>query len=167
MAPVEDFETFYHSSFPVVLAAASAVAASNSGIAEDATNDAFIQAYRKWPRVAAMSSPVGWTVRTAIRRVRRLHRLANRRQERERALMSDPTVGHQTLTDSVMDEEVWAAVAALSPRQRQAVVLRYVEDLTQKQAACEMDIAPGSMAATLNHARGQLKRRLGTPNATD
>lgn len=59
--------------------------------------------------------------------------------------------------------ELWAAVRALPGRQRRAVGLRYLADLTEPRIAEVMDIAPGTVAATLHAARKTLAERLGDP----
>ena len=63
------------------------------------------------------------------------------------------------IRDSV-DLDLWTALDALSFRQRKAIVLRYVEDLSQAEVAYELGIAPGTAAATLSQARGVLKAEL-------
>jgi DNA-directed RNA polymerase specialized sigma24 family protein len=52
--------------------------------------------------------------------------------------------------------EVWDLVRALPERQRIAVVLRYVADLTEPDIAIAMGIARGTVASTLAAARARL-----------
>ena len=52
--------------------------------------------------------------------------------------------------------EVWELVRALPERQRVAVVLRYVADLTEPDIAIAMGIARGTVASTLAAARERL-----------
>ena len=63
--------------------------------------------------------------------------------------------------------ELWQAVGDLPRRQREAVVLRYIGDLTEAQTALAMGIAPGTAAATLSAARRSLARRLSIGEAID
>ena len=44
----------------------------------------------------------------------------------------------------------------LPTRQRTAIALHYLSDLSQKDVATAMGIAEGTVSATLNHARQQL-----------
>ena len=44
-------------------------------------------------------------------------------------------------------DEVLRLLEHLSARQREAIVLRYILDLTQEQVAEQMDLAPGTVAA--------------------
>ena len=57
--------------------------------------------------------------------------------------------------------ELWDAVAALPERERTAVALRYLGDLTEAQVAQTMGVAPGTVAATLHAARTHLAASLG------
>jgi RNA polymerase sigma-70 factor (ECF subfamily) len=60
--------------------------------------------------------------------------------------VSDPEVGVVTRV-SVRD-----AIATLAPRQRQAVVLRYLADLPVRDVAEAMGCAEGTVKATLHQA---------------
>jgi RNA polymerase sigma factor (sigma-70 family) len=56
--------------------------------------------------------------------------------------------------------EVWELVRALPPRQRIAIVLRYVGDLDEQHIAQAMNITRGSVASTLSAARRSLGEAL-------
>jgi RNA polymerase sigma factor (sigma-70 family) len=55
---------------------------------------------------------------------------------------------------------VLAAVQALPPQARQAVALRYVADLTDREVAEVMGLAAGTVARTLHDARAALAETL-------
>jgi len=117
--------------------------------AREATDEAFARALARWPRVRAMEHPRAWTYRVAVNSLRR----ATGRRSRERSLLgSDPVVWPV----EVPAPEVWSAVAALPERQRLAVLLRYVADLSEPQIANVMGISRGTVASTLSHARTAL-----------
>jgi RNA polymerase sigma-70 factor (ECF subfamily) len=52
--------------------------------------------------------------------------------------------------------EVWDALRQLPPRERTAVALRYIADLSTDDIAAAMRIAPGTVGATLHSARRRL-----------
>ena len=56
--------------------------------------------------------------------------------------------------------EVWDAVATLSDRQREAIVLRFVADLPEAEIARAMKVSRGTVASTLADARKSLAKYL-------
>ncbi|MFT7475804.1 MAG: RNA polymerase sigma factor (sigma-70 family) [Verrucomicrobiales bacterium] len=156
MAEVTDsFDDWFRAEHPRVLSAVLIVCAGDVAKAEDATNDAFVSAYEKWDRVGAMDSPRAWVVKVAINRAKR----SFVRRRPHVPLVNDDTALIAAV-DPAVDHELWAAVSRLSTRQRAAVVLRYVDDLPQAAIADALDIAPGTVAATLSHARRNLRIEL-------
>ncbi len=121
--------------------------------ARDATDEAFLRALMAWPRVQQMESPAGWTFRVALNVVRR----RERRRSLERRLLArkapDPDVPAPA-------GEAWALVADLPRRQRTAVVLRYVADLTEAQVASAMGISRSTVSSTLADAQRRLATSL-------
>ena len=58
-------------------------------------------------------------------------------------------------------DEVWLAVRALPPRQRAVVVLRYYEDLSERQIADVLRCRPGTVKSQSSAALATLRVRLG------
>lgn len=130
-------------------------------LAEDAASEAFITAFRKWDVVRGMKDPTAWTVTVAANQVRRLQRRRVRRQDRERRSASSFLSTDRYNSDH---DDVWVALEQLTPRQREALVLRYIHEATQKETAKALDVAPGTAAATLNQARSKVRKHLLQPN---
>jgi RNA polymerase sigma factor (sigma-70 family) len=130
------------------------VISGDAEAARDAVAEAFSRACERWPRVAAMDSPSGWIYRVALNELRRRtrrHDLESRLLRRERLHpVSPPDV----------DPELWDAVAALPRRQREAIVLRYVGDLTERDVASALGISEGAASAALVGARRRLAEQL-------
>ena len=103
-----------------------------------------------------MDEPAAWTYRVGINLVRRRGRRA--RFEAKLLSRSEPRT-----TPAPLEPELWKAVLELPLRQRTAVALRYVCDLSQADVAEYMGIAPGTASATLTAARRRLAAKLG-PN---
>ena len=61
-----------------------------------------------------------------------------------------------------VDEEVaiWQSLACLSPRQRAAVVLRYVEDMSERDIANALGCRPGTVKSLLSRALHSLQREV-------
>lgn len=146
-----EFEDWYRGSYSRVFAAVH-VMCGDSATAEDATHTAFVRALEKWPSIREMDSPTGWAVQVAVNASKRsfLRRAKGRRLERR---------VHSTtsVTDNYVDHELWDQVRALPEKQKLAIVFRYVEDLSQREIATILQVAPGTAGATLNHARSSLR----------
>jgi RNA polymerase sigma factor (sigma-70 family) len=62
---------------------------------------------------------------------------------------------------------VWAVVASLAPRQREAVVLRYLADLDEAQIARIMGVTRSSVSSALTRAHRQLAAMLASDEEPD
>ncbi len=97
-------------------------------VGREATDEAFARAYARWDSVRALASPAGWTVRVGLNLVRR----AARRPGLERRFLArfppEPSVAAPRF------DEVAELLAPLSPRQRTAMVSRYVADLPKPRS---------------------------------
>jgi len=147
-----DFDHWYRQERPKVVASIAAITGRPS-LAPDVADEAFTRAVERWSRVGAMTSPAGWVHRTALNVARR--RL--RRAGHERRLLR--TVAATTTTEAAPPAwpiELWDALRTLAPREREAVVLRYVSDLPVAEVAEVMGVAAGTVGATLHRARARL-----------
>lgn len=151
---VIDFEEWYRHSYRRVLVAVGIVCTGDGARAEDATNDAFMKALERWETVSAMQSPTGWVTKVAVNRAKRGLRWRSRHVE----LRNVETLAARA--DSHADLDLWGVLSALTPRQRRAVVLRYIEDLSQRNVAVELGVAEGTASATLSQARRALRSEL-------
>jgi RNA polymerase sigma factor (sigma-70 family) len=155
-----EFGSWYEHCHDRVLAGVR-VATRDAEHAPDAVAEAFTRAFAAWDRVAVMERPEAWVYTVAVNALRR----RGRRAGTERRLLGrlrERGDDHAAAPTEPVDHELWAAVDALAPRQRQAVALRYVLGLTQREVAAAMGISDGTAASTLAKARAQLAQRLGT-----
>lgn len=150
-----DFDDWYRSEYPRVLAAVAVVCSARSAQAEDATTDAFVKALEKWDTVSRMSSPTGWVTSVAINRARR----SFRRSKRQADLLNSQQVS-AVFESTHPDSDLIEALSKLSHRQRRAVILHHVEGFTQAEVADELGIAAGTASATLHQARTRLRSTL-------
>jgi RNA polymerase sigma-70 factor (sigma-E family) len=127
--------------------------------AEDAVQAALISAYLSWRRVRAADSPEAYLRRMVLNQLFSWRRRASWRAEEARAQI--PDTGGTSHEDLVVDrDEVWQALAALPPRQRAVVVLRYYEDLSEAQIAEALGIRPGTVKSQTSAALAHLRREL-------
>lgn len=153
------FEVFYAAHHASV-ARAVALAFGDLDVARQATDEAFVRALEAWPRVSGMGSPAGWTYKVALNLARRMARRDSRRREVEAAARP---------VDTFDQHPDWLAfqqhVAPLPERQRVAVVLRFVADMTEAEIAEAMGVRRGTVSATLRAALRSLEPSLEPPAA--
>jgi len=152
---VDGFEAWYRGSAPR-LAASLAVVAGDADVGREAAAEACTRALERWGRVGTMGSPEAWAHTVGVNLIRRRWRRAA--IERRLVISPGPAVA---AAPASLTPELWQAVRTLPVRQRQAIALRYVLDLTQEQVADAMGVAPGTAAATLTTARRHLRALLG------
>jgi RNA polymerase sigma-70 factor (ECF subfamily) len=148
------FDEFYRTEHARVLGVVVALT-GRADLARDAADEAFARALARWARVSKMESPGAWTAKVALNVVRR----SIGRTTREHALLSE---NRSAVEVPVPDPELWSLVRALPPRQRTAVVLRYVGDFTHAEIARAMHVRPGTVGSTLDAAHRSLRERLAT-----
>lgn len=149
-----NFETFYESSFSRIFAAVY-VACGSREVAQDATQEAFKRAFTRWSRLRGKPWVAGWVMTTALNVCKR----DVRRAEREPAFTDRSTVAP---SDSMTAEhlDLWFGLRKLPFRQREAVILHYLEDLPLPAVAQLMDVAEGTVKAHLAQARKILRSLL-------
>ena len=140
-----DFASWYEHEHPRVLGVLCALSGELDA-SRDATDEAFVRALARWPRVRKMESPGGWTYRVALNELRRLLR----GRTRSAGVPVERPVVPET------DPDLWDLVRRLPERQRLAVVLRYVADLPEQTIAEVMGITRSTAASTLTQARARL-----------
>ncbi len=150
-----DFDEFFLREHPKMVAIALAMT-GDTDTARDIAQDALVSAYRTWDRVSGLERPGAWLRRVTINSTISWQR--RRRSERR-------AVARLTVTPvdppPEPDDGFWKAVRALPRRQRAATVLYYVEDRSISDIAEILEIADGTVKATLAKARRNLARSLG------
>lgn len=102
-------------------------------LAEELAQEALLRACRRWSHVRGLASPVGWTYRVGANlaastfRRRAAEQRANRRAAQQLSADREPaTAEHLAVRE---------ALRSLTPRQRQAVVLRHYFGLSAEETA--------------------------------
>lgn len=120
----------------------------------DLAHEAMLRAYRAWPSVGAMERPGAWVRRVLINLAVDHHRRARRADAAVHRIVPAAPGGEPDV------ERFWQLVRALPDRQRAAVALRYVDDLTVEQIAEVLDVSPGTVKTTLFRAHRTLEATL-------
>lgn len=156
-----DFDAFFAAHYGDVVRALTLVFGER-GAAEDAAQDAFAKAYRRWTGVAAMERPSAWVYVVALRGGRRrLGRLA--REPRLRSA-SGGDVGVDPAEQVDARLTVAEGLAGLTQCQRSAVVLRYLADLSVAEVADALGCSLGTAKATLHQSLARMRVGLEDPD---
>lgn len=148
MLPADDFDDFYLAPRDR-LVASLAVLVGDVHLAGDAADEAFERALVRWPRVSRMQSPAGWTYRVALNVARRQ---ARRRAMESRLLHRVPSTAALPL--EVI--EICEILDHLPPRQRAAMTLRVLGDLTESDIATALGVSRTTVQSALADARRNL-----------
>jgi RNA polymerase sigma-70 factor (ECF subfamily) len=98
-----------------------------------------------------------WVYRMSIRRAVRARDALSRKGQIETELDAAASVADSTEPAQIAAAEVRRAVAALPARQRAAIILRYVHDMTEAQVAEVLRCRPGTAGALLSRGRATLR----------
>jgi RNA polymerase sigma factor (sigma-70 family) len=123
--------------------------------AEEAVQEAFARVFRRWARVQSMERPDAYVLTVAANLLRRRFR-----EEPDALAEEIPDVPVDSTERTAVSVSVRLAIETLPPRQRQAVVLRYLADLPVAEVAEVMGCAVGTAKATLHHALRSLNVEL-------
>ena len=132
------------------------------GRAEDLVQHAFAATYRHWRRIEP-----GGAEAYVRRAVLNAHLSWWRRGWRSEETVPElPERPGPDLTGGVDERDaVWTALAALPPRQRAVLVLRYYEDLPEAEIARVLDIAPGTVKSQAARGLARLRTLVLRPGA--
>ena len=146
-----DFDT----AFPALFSGAYRVAYRLLGDREDAADvaqEACARACVRWRRLAGRGDPAPWVTRVA-------GNLAIDRWRRRRTIASQPlTVAAEITTPDRVD--LHRALAKLSGRQREVIVLRYFADLPEAAVADALGCSVGTVKQHASRALASLRATL-------
>jgi RNA polymerase sigma-70 factor (ECF subfamily) len=119
------FDAFFAASFPRLLGAMQLYCGDRDQ-GEEVAQEAMARACRDWSTVRTASSPEAWVHRVALNVANSWFRRLRTHRQREHLLA---TAAHGA-ADVSEGRDLVAALRQLTPRERQAVVLRYFADLS-------------------------------------
>jgi RNA polymerase sigma-70 factor (ECF subfamily) len=121
--------------------------------AEDIAQEAYLKAYRSWDRFDG-ADVRAWLYTIALR-------LAfNQLRGHRRRLAAIGRVEPRRWPDPP-DPDLWAALSALDPRTRSALLLNVVDGYTQAEIARMLSVPEGTVASWIARGRATLRRELG------
>ncbi|GGR68109.1 RNA polymerase sigma factor (sigma-70 family) [Nocardioides luteus] len=137
--------------------------------AEDAVQEALIEALRIWTERGVPEQPRGWLITTAVRRLVDAKRSEARRRDRERAdRLAEPDGQETYAADDSLDVLLLCCHPSLTPASAVALTLRAVGGLTTREIARAYLVPEKTMAQRISRAKATLKgRSLGIDGTAD
>ena len=162
--PSQSFDAFFADERDAVLGLAFALTGDRAA-AEDIVQDAFLEAFRKWDRIAGYDQPGAWVRRV----VANMSVSAFRRRGRELRTLTRLMARHDRVVPDLSPSTLafWQAVRALPKRQAQVAALFYLEDRPIAEIASILQIAEGTVKKHLFDGRRALARTLDLDEVTD
>ena len=129
----------------------------NAQEAEEIVQDAFLSLWERWDHVSSLEDPTGYLYRTAMNVHRKRYRRAKLaiRRAIAAAPLADPFEGIDE------QQDLLAAVAGLTARQRAALVLLDVVDMTSEEAGLALGVTPGTVRGLATRARAAIRDTMG------
>ncbi len=154
MTRAQDFDTFFTTHYGPMVRTLTLIGGDREAAA-DCVQDAFVRAHARWRRVSRYDAPAAWVRKVAVNRLRDVKRSDARRRRREdRVADAAPGAAAQPAR---LDDDLMAAVGSLPERQRIAVALHYLEDLSIGEIAQVMAISSGAVKYHLHEGRAKLE----------
>ena len=150
---VADLEALYRVRYRHFLRVATLIT-RDEGTAHDAVQEGFAATIRSLPSYRSEGPLEAWVWRAVV----------NAAKKQQRHSSAAPLEGHDPSSRQNGDEtearliRTW--IAALPERQRLIVYLRYYADLDYRQIATVLDIAVGTVSATLSAAHQTLRKTI-------
>lgn len=136
------------------------VLSGDASSAEDVVADVFARMYPRFRR-GIVDDPVPYLRSAIVNQVRgRFRRLGHQRRH-ERAARRDPSPPNIDVTVA-QREDLRHALLELPPRQRAAIVLRHLEDLSEAQTAALLGITTGTVKSSVARGLERLRQVLDT-----
>lgn len=147
------FIAFYEAEFAQMVKLAYVLSGSRLA-AEDLAQEAMLATHRRWEMVRTLDRPEAWTRRVLVNKATSQYR--RRRAEIRAIARLGPLRGSPPAPLAVEFAHVWDEVRKLPRRQKQAVVLFYLDDLSVADIAGVMDCSVNTVKVHLHKARQTL-----------
>ena len=128
--------------------------------AEDLLQTALLRAFVAWPKIQRTEAPDAYVRRILVNGAISDGRRRGRRPEVLSERVPEPAGrgdAAQPMEDVAVRDALWPLIEALPPRQRAVVVLRYYEDLSEREIAAVLGCAPGTVKSQASAAMRSLR----------
>ena len=156
----DDFDRLYRTCYPRLLRTIYAIT-GDAASAEDCVQEAFLRAFKAWPRYRPERAAEAWIYQIAINTA-----ISHRRRAKLRRIgevlrrLGRPGLGPDP-ADGATTSDLIQALSALPPRVAASFVLRYHHGYNNREIARLEGVSERTIGTRLNHAREVLARILG------
>lgn len=153
-----DFDRLYRATYQRIFATLRMIL-RNPAAAEDATQEAYLRAFRAWGGWKQDAPAEAWMYRIALnvafthRRRERLHEVGEVLRRLGRPKVPDPT--------EAVQPDLVRELRALPQKQAAAIVLRHLHGFTNREIAAALNVPERTVASRLAAAKSRLRVRLG------
>ena len=163
MSRDEEFRAYVVTARPALLRTATLLAAGDGHLAEDLVQTALTKLYVAWPRVRR-DGPEPYVRRILVNAMTDERRRPWRRERSHEAVPDAPAAEPASMEDR---DAVRRALAALPPRMRAVVVLRYWLELDVAETAAALGCGQGTVKSQTARGLDRLRELLGPLDAPD
>src|SRR5919112_786466 len=121
--------------------------------ADDCLQETLLAALRAYPRLRPDSNVRAWLLTIARNKAMDSHRA----RVRQPVPVGDAPDTGAAFDGEAEDEELWGTVRDLPPKQRAAVVLRFVNDLSHREIATVLDSSEAAARRSLHEGLTKLR----------
>jgi RNA polymerase sigma factor (sigma-70 family) len=153
-----DFDELYRQTYQRIFATLAMILKDRAG-AEDATQEAYLRAFRAWTGWKQDAPAEAWLHRIALnvafsqRRREQLREVGKLVLRLGRPGEADPTAGFHP--------ELWRELRALPSKQAAAIVLRHLHGYSNREIGLTLGVPEATVASRLAAAKARLRARLG------
>ena len=133
------------------------IIAGDKEVAADAVQESFVRLLQRWDEIGTYEDPAGWVRRVALNHISDHHRSRSRQAKLLQRMGQEDRFRSCGLTS---DQELWEQLRVLPDRQRTALALHYVGDLTTREVAQVMNVSEGTVARHLHRALRTLDKKV-------
>lgn len=125
----------------------------NFAAAEDAVQEAMLDASLRWPQAGIPDNPRGWLIQVAMRRMTDQFRRDTARRKREALVVPEPYAPEECTQDDTLALFCMCCHPALSRCSAIALTLRAVGGLTTREIAAAFLVPEATMAQRISRAK--------------
>jgi RNA polymerase sigma-70 factor, ECF subfamily len=156
------FRSWYEAALPRVYGYLFERAGRVRSIAEELTQETFVELVRSGRRFDGRSDPTTWVIAIARHKLTDHFRRLAREERRAIALVRDatPVDADDPLAVSERRQEVLRALGSVAAMQRAALTLHYMDDLSVAEVASALGKSEAATESLLSRGREALRRAL-------